>query len=747
MNKTLRFSLLSMLMMLCGTVFAGSIVFGDLGLENGIQYSDPFDGDDFTVTFAGGGNDGKYYTGGAGIRVYSGGTMTIAAKSGNLTAITITFDGSYKPTDANVVSEGEYDVETGVWTGSAEEVVFTRPSGSGHWRVKSIEATIGGESVQTKAAKPVFSPTGGNFYESVTVTLSHKNADAKIYYTTGDNIEAAIEYTEPIVLTETATVKAYAVDESCDITMSEVVEETYTINAITYTSVADALTVIEDLADGAKTESDYFVQGYIISISSIDTGSYGNATFVIADTKDAEEGLTVYRAYSLNNQMFTSEDEIAVGDQVVVFGKLQKYVKNSVVTPEIAQGCYIYEITEKAPVVEPANVYSIAGSLESLFGATWDPAATATEMALNQETGLYEWSVADVELAAGSIQFKVVVNHAWDEAYPSEDYVLDIESDGIYTVAITFNEETKDIVATATKTADIVIPTVYSIAGTDNLFGAAWDPAATATEMVLNQETGLYEWSAANVELAAGSIQFKVVENHSWEVAYPENNWVLDIAEDGVYNVTITFNEETKEITATAEKVGNMPTTTETTFDFNASEFAVSDNDGATDGDIVENKTISQDGVTMTITPCEGRNPNRFWGTANGPQLRMYGGQMFIEAPEGKAIVKAVFNSAKWNSGNTFNGEEAAKGEWEGNATALILAVAANTQINSVVVTLDDANEDTEVIEIPTGEETPTGIQTVNANKKAEGIYNLNGQQVMNAQKGLYIINGKKVVK
>jgi hypothetical protein len=727
MNKTLRFSLLSMLMMLCGTVFAGSIVFGDLGLENGVQYSDPFDGDDFTVTFAGGGNDGKYYNTGNGIRVYGGGTITIAAKSGTLTAITFAFDGSNKPASADVVSEGTYDVETGVWTGNAESVVFTRPTGSGHWRVQSIEATVeNGGVVETKAAKPVFNPKGGNFYESVTVTLSHSNADAKIYYTTGDDMEAAVEYTEPIVLTETATVKAYAVDESCDITMSEVVEETYTINAITYTSVADALTVIEGLADGAKTESDYFVQGYIISISSIDTGSYGNATFVIADTKDAEEGLTVYRAYSLNNQMFTSEDEIAVGDQIVVFGKLQKYVKNSVVTPEIAQGCYIYEITEKAPVVEPANVYSIAGSLESLFGATWDPAATATEMALNQETGLYEWSVADVELAAGSIEFKVVVNHAWDEAYPSENFVLDIESDGIYTVAITFNEETKDIVATATKTADIVIPTVYSIAGTDNLFGIAWDPSNTATEMVLNQETGLYEWSAANVELAAGYIEFKVVENHSWEVAYPENNWVLDIAEDGVYNVTITFNEETKEITATAEKVV-LPT-----FNFNTFDHAVSAT-STHDGDITEDEVFTAEGITMTITPSSTSTPNRFWGTNNGPQLRMYSGTMTIVAPEGKVIVKAVIDAAKWNANNTFNGEAAETAEWEGNADTLVLAIAGNTQMDSVDLTLADKSE------------TPTGIQTVNA-EKANAIYNLNGQQVVKAQKGLYIVNGKKIV-
>ena len=42
---------------------------------------------------------------------------------------------------------------------------------------------------------------------------------------------------------------------------------------------------------------------------------------------------------------------------------------------------------------------------------------------------------------------------------------------------------------------------------------------------------------------------------------------------------------------------------------------------------------------------------------------------------------------------------------------------------------------------------TITGISQLNANRKLDGtIYNLNGQKMEKAQKGLYIINGKKVV-
>ena len=118
----------------------GTIVFGELNLENGVQYS-VFNGGTIKVTFAGGGNDGKYYDTGEGIRIYGDGTMTITAlDNAHIGKIKITYSGNYKPEDEDVVNVGTYDVESGVWTGYAQEVVFTRPTGSGHWRIQKIEA-------------------------------------------------------------------------------------------------------------------------------------------------------------------------------------------------------------------------------------------------------------------------------------------------------------------------------------------------------------------------------------------------------------------------------------------------------------------------------------------------------------------------------------------------------------------------------------------------------------------------------
>lgn len=116
-----------------------TIVFADLNLENGVQYLDPFNGGSFTITFAGGANDGKYYDTGAGIRVYGGGSLTVASTY-TIASIEFTWDGSNAPT-SDVASPTGYSTSTKTWTGEAKSITLTRPSGSGHWRLKKVTVT------------------------------------------------------------------------------------------------------------------------------------------------------------------------------------------------------------------------------------------------------------------------------------------------------------------------------------------------------------------------------------------------------------------------------------------------------------------------------------------------------------------------------------------------------------------------------------------------------------------------------
>ncbi len=103
-------------------------------------------------------------------------------------------------------------------------------------------------------------------------------------------------------------------------------------------NVTRALSMIEKNAYDSSTE--YYVSGTIANVSSIDTGSYGNATYTISDDGSTNNTLTVFRGYYIGGEKFTSEDQIKAGQKVVVAGKLTLY--NS--TPEMNSGNKIISI-------------------------------------------------------------------------------------------------------------------------------------------------------------------------------------------------------------------------------------------------------------------------------------------------------------------------------------------------------------------------------------------------------------------
>ena len=114
-------------------------------------------------------------------------------------------------------------------------------------------------------------------------------------------------------------------------------------------------------------------------------------------------------------------------------------------------------VDKRETTPQPEATWTVAGDNTTLFGEAWNPAFTANDM-VKQEDDTYKWEKTEQTLAAGTVKFKVVKNHTWDEAYPAKDYELAIPADGKYTVTITFDAEKKEVAATATKTGDVVLP-------------------------------------------------------------------------------------------------------------------------------------------------------------------------------------------------------------------------------------------------------------------------------------------------
>lgn len=108
-------------------------------------------------------------------------------------------------------------------------------------------------------------------------------------------------------------------------------------------TVAQAREICAGLTTGDSTSTEeYYVMGWVKKVKEVST-QYGNATFYIEDVKGAnsQDDFEAYRVKGPNNEKLASDGAVAVGDFVVLYGK----IKNFKGTFETASGAYIWKST------------------------------------------------------------------------------------------------------------------------------------------------------------------------------------------------------------------------------------------------------------------------------------------------------------------------------------------------------------------------------------------------------------------
>lgn len=188
--------------------------------------------------------------------------------------------------------------------------------------------------------------------------------------------------------------------------------------------------------------------------------------------------------------------------------------------------------------VSRSSTCTVVGSPEALFGQEWVPSLERNDMTL-QADGTYFKSYPISE-AGLPVEFKIAINHSWDESYG----VIGSTENILYTTVntndlkITFDPVTKVITCDQTR--------VVSIVGT--MSGWAFD---SNYDMTLNEEDGLYYLTIQR--LAAGTYEFKVAMDHSWDENYgvggirDGSNYTINV--DLASDVTFIYNPETHIVT------------------------------------------------------------------------------------------------------------------------------------------------------------------------------------------------------
>ena len=157
-------------------------------------------------------------------------------------------------------------------------------------------------------------------------------------------------------------------------------------------------------------------------------------------------------------------------------------------------------------------------------------------------------------------ELKVLKNHDWyTEVHPEkENYVFKVEETGIYDVTIQFNANNFEINVKTTKTGDAVIgEKTWTVVGFKAILGKKWDQTAIENDMIKQEDNVTYILTKTNLTLALGTYKYKICANHGWAENYGDNNdsegnAFVFITRDGIYDLTFTFNQATKEVSATA---------------------------------------------------------------------------------------------------------------------------------------------------------------------------------------------------
>jgi hypothetical protein len=122
-------------------------------------------------------------------------------------------------------------------------------------------------------------------------------------------------------------------------------------------NIAEALAAINALEDNGYSEKEVYVKGLVVKVTTNQTNfeKYGNLNYLISEDGTENNTITVYSGDGLNGTKFSGIDALSTGDEVIVYGKLQKYVKNDKVTPEIAKGNYLVSLRSAGGNETPSN--------------------------------------------------------------------------------------------------------------------------------------------------------------------------------------------------------------------------------------------------------------------------------------------------------------------------------------------------------------------------------------------------------
>ena len=476
---------------------------------------------------------------------------------------------------------------------------------------------------------------------------------------------------------------------------------------------------------GKDLATQVYVKGVVSKVDSYNA-KYKSITYWLDN-----DAFQVYSGKGLNGEVFTSKEDIAVGANVIICGKIKKYNKDY----EFDKENYLVEY--KAPVEKVLKSIAISGEATKTTyfeGETFDPTglvvtATYDDESTEDVTGRVEWTFNPETLTIGTTSVDVTANYQNVESASFKVDVAVSSFDAVDCETVDFTEVFSHVTGSEE---------VKSYQGTSFSMEFAKPQSSSNPTKYYANGTAVRAYKGNTITITAvQDIKYVLI---NYVKSYEDNG--VEIKGLGTKTVVVTTSETSRFTSITVYYKG---------VDFRAKS---GENYYATfscDRDVefleaevftvdVENGTISLNEIASKQVPANtgvllrsAKESDVFTYIESAPAIE--GTNLLKPASEkmteGFKYYKLAYDNYTEKTGLGFYWGAVEGGAFTVKPGLAYLAVPQAQAANVKGFSFDG---------------TQTGINGVEATTAKGAIYNLNGQRVEKAQRGIYIQNGKKFI-
>lgn len=500
-------------------------------------------------------------------------------------------------------------------------------------------------------------------------------------------------------------------------------------------TVSEAIALIDA---GKDLASQVYVKGIVSKIVTPFTSKYGNVSFNVSVNGSTEgEQFLFYRTQKDAKNKYTEDPNIEVGATVIGCGTILLYKdkKTQEEIYEFAAGNYLVDY--KAPVEKVLKSIAISGEATKTTyteGETFDPTglvvtATYDDESTEDVTGRVEWTFNPETLTIGTTNVDVTANYQNVESASFKVDVAVSSFDAVDCEAVDFTEVFSHVTGNEE---------VKSYQGTSFSMEFAKPQSSSNPTKYYANGTAVRAYKGNTITITAvQDIKYVLI---NYVKSYEDNG--VEIKGLGTKTVVVTTSETSRFTSITVYYKG---------VDFRAKS---GENYYATfscDRDVefleaevltvdVENGTISLNEIASKQVPANtgvllrsAKESDVFTYIESAPAIE--GTNLLRPAcekmTEGFKYYKLAYDNYTEKTGLGFYWGAAEGGAFTVKPGLAYLAVPQAQAANVKGFSFDG---------------TQTGINGVEATTAKGAIYNLNGQRVEKAQRGIYIQNGKKFI-